>query len=353
MEIKRFEESFIKKDYLIGPTKKYYIVTVKIDKKKYKFMIIKDGTIIYEGYEDGLKLAKYSSLLKLYSVDRLALNTTKLSMIHYKEDRPNGNPWVKDSNIELQRHIDQFLEGSTSITTIPTLEPKDRKREYQLYNNEYKSRVVYEYLFNSLSHRELDESILGLDPKESRGYQAMGILHHIGLRDNHKGIFKDVSLEAAILNLKKQEADFSKVVEFLEKIQIHIIEEERLGNIIAADIEAELSEEDSYYKDGAVKEYHGKRYERNPENRRRAIESHGLNCVVCGFNFEDFYGEWGKDFIEVHHLNPLNTVQAEVIIDPEKDLAPVCSNCHRMLHRKKYNVLSITELREKLQRMTW
>ncbi|MFL0361669.1 HNH endonuclease [Pseudobacillus sp. 179-B 2D1 NHS] len=49
--------------------------------------------------------------------------------------------------------------------------------------------------------------------------------------------------------------------------------------------------------------------------------------------------------MEVHHVKPLSTIGEEVVIDPEKDLAPVCSNCHRMIHRRKDDVLSIEELK--------
>jgi 5-methylcytosine-specific restriction enzyme A len=114
---------------------------------------------------------------------------------------------------------------------------------------------------------------------------------------------------------------------------------------IEIDIEAELAEEDEFYTDGAVKDYYGKRYERNPVNREKAIEIHGLNCVCCGFNFEEVYGERGKDFIEVHHIKPLSTSKGEVVINPVTDLVSICSNCHRMIHRRKDNVLTVEELR--------
>lgn len=48
---------------------------------------------------------------------------------------------------------------------------------------------------------------------------------------------------------------------------------------------------------------------------------------------KSFYGENGKDFIEIHHVKPLSTLEEATEIDPEIDLVPVCLNCHRMLHR--------------------
>ncbi len=55
-------------------------------------------------------------------------------------------------------------------------------------------------------------------------------------------------------------------------------------------------------------------------------------CTVCGFDFFETYGELGRGFIEAHHKLPISQLQpgAETRVD---DLAAVCSNCHRMLHR--------------------
>lgn len=238
---------------------------------------------------------------------------------------------------------------ANSKLNIPPLDPVRRSREYNLYDDAVKDRAVYEYLFNSESHRWIDEHILGLNADESRGYQAMGILHFIGLKNIHKGIFSGLSIQEVIFILEQQESDFSLVLQCLYRLSNQLKDSMKLEKVIVDDIESEKAEEDSYYKDGAVKNYYGKRYERNPENRKRAIEIHGLSCVVCGFNFEEVYGERGEDFIEVHHVKPLSTIGEEVEIDPKEDLVPVCSNCHRMIHRRKDNVLSVEELRKYLK----
>jgi len=58
----------------------------------------------------------------------------------------------------------------------------------------------------------------------------------------------------------------------------------------------------------------------------------GLRCAACGFDFEAVYGEHGAGFIEAHHVVPLNEVQ-EVTKTTVDDLAPLCSNCHRIIHK--------------------
>lgn len=86
--------------------------------------------------------------------------------------------------------------------------------------------------------------------------------------------------------------------------------------------------------EGALRRVVGSRYERNPVARRVCIEHYGATCFVCGFSFEEKYGEIGLGFIHVHHLTPLSAIGDEYEVDPVVDLRPVCPNCHAMLHRK-------------------
>jgi len=83
-------------------------------------------------------------------------------------------------------------------------------------------------------------------------------------------------------------------------------------------------------------------YERNPKARSECIKEYGVSCMVCGFNFENKYGERGRDFIHVHHLIPVSNIGDKYEINPVTDLRPVCPNCHAMLHRK--GNISIEEL---------
>ncbi len=71
-----------------------------------------------------------------------------------------------------------------------------------------------------------------------------------------------------------------------------------------------------------------------------------LKCEICGFSFEEFYGKSGAGYIEAHHIKPLAMLDKETTTTFD-DLILVCSNCHKMLHRKfcdKY--MSIEELKE-------
>lgn len=96
--------------------------------------------------------------------------------------------------------------------------------------------------------------------------------------------------------------------------------------------------------EGATKTIAVNYYERNPTARSKCIEHYGCSCVVCGFNFEDKYGELGKSFIHVHHVVPLSEVKATYVVDPINDLRPVCANCHAIIHRAK-TALTIAEVK--------
>jgi 5-methylcytosine-specific restriction protein A len=78
--------------------------------------------------------------------------------------------------------------------------------------------------------------------------------------------------------------------------------------------------------------------ERNPtlvrRRKQQAMLRDGfLACEVCGFDFEERYGDVGRDFIECHHLRPL--ADSGVTRTRLADLALLCSNCHRMAHRMR------------------
>jgi 5-methylcytosine-specific restriction protein A len=98
----------------------------------------------------------------------------------------------------------------------------------------------------------------------------------------------------------------------------------------------------------AMKERWHRRSERNPKLTKAAKEYHGTTCVVCGFNFEETYGEIGKGYIEAHHLTPFSELKGRPTkLDPKADFAVLCPNCHRMLH-KVTPPLTPSELRDRI-----
>jgi 5-methylcytosine-specific restriction protein A len=115
------------------------------------------------------------------------------------------------------------------------------------------------------------------------------------------------------------------------------------------DIFPDEAETQLTFKEGAVKTVKVNYYERDKQAREVCINHFGLDCGVCGFNFEENYGEIGKGFIHVHHLKSLAEIGKEYELNPLKDLRPVCPNCHAMLHKRK-PAFSIEELVKKINR---
>lgn len=101
--------------------------------------------------------------------------------------------------------------------------------------------------------------------------------------------------------------------------------------------------------EGAMRDIISNKYERNLKARSRCIAYYGTACQVCGFDFGAVFGEEFAGKIEVHHRKPLYEIKENYVVDPIKDLIPVCPNCHLMLHSKKDGVYTVEELREKLK----
>ena len=86
--------------------------------------------------------------------------------------------------------------------------------------------------------------------------------------------------------------------------------------------------------EGAAMSIKVNRYERDPAVRRACISIFGHKCQICGFDFEEKFGELGRGFIEIHHIVPLSSGGGKQRdVDPSHDVIPVCSNCHSMIHR--------------------
>lgn len=88
--------------------------------------------------------------------------------------------------------------------------------------------------------------------------------------------------------------------------------------------------------------------ERDPkiisQAKKKAELENRLHCEICSFNFNKQYPLLGNNFIECHHKQPISN--GGIRKTRVEDLAIVCANCHRMLHRKHINgnYLSVEEL---------
>lgn len=87
------------------------------------------------------------------------------------------------------------------------------------------------------------------------------------------------------------------------------------------------------YKEGKrVQKQLATEIERNPQAREQCLALKGTRCSICGESSNEKYGVPGV--IHVHHLNPIHESVGQRAVDPEKDLIPVCPNCHAVIHSK-------------------
>lgn len=128
-----------------------------------------------------------------------------------------------------------------------------------------------------------------------------------------------------------------------------ITEDSSLHTVVAKVEDDETSETDSVKEGQILYRMHKVR-----ERDRRIIESKKkkvqkekgeLRCEACNFNFEETYGVFGNGYIECHHLIPLSNFQTNKETKIE-DLALLCSNCHRMIH-KDLSISTILEFRQR------
>ena len=111
------------------------------------------------------------------------------------------------------------------------------------------------------------------------------------------------------------------------------------GELTSEEVEAATTDWDEVFEEGRVITALHKRRERDQRAVRRKKEkvikeTGALKCEVCDFDFFERYGALGKGFAECHHIEPLHEMQRSRHVRLT-DLAIVCANCHRMLHRAK------------------
>jgi len=93
------------------------------------------------------------------------------------------------------------------------------------------------------------------------------------------------------------------------------------------------------FPEGKIAERIHKSRERNSKvielaKRNFKLKYGRLFCQVCKFDFEKKYGKIGSDFIEAHHTIPVS-IMAENHMTSPNDIALLCSNCHKMVHKKR------------------
>ncbi len=125
---------------------------------------------------------------------------------------------------------------------------------------------------------------------------------------------------------------------------------ERIDRIADADAGKPAAKGGETFEEERRLRWH-KRYEgRNRSVVAAAKKAQGFRCRGCDVDYRELYGKSGERCVDAHHLVPFAEVGVGVRkLDPVRDFAIVCSNCHRLIHSRR-EPLTIPELRELLGR---
>ncbi len=160
----------------------------------------------------------------------------------------------------------------------------------------------------------------------------------VDARSNYPTSMLEEDLKQELERIKLEHLEWAR--ESWRKIQVKQAEREAerlMKRTVKQDLEA-MKDEENYLEGKPIGRYINA-YERRPELRLATIRFHGTKCLVCGFDFAATYGEHGEGYIEVHHLRSVSSLGEETLVDPKVDMTVLCSNCHRMIHRKRDAIL--------------
>ena len=99
--------------------------------------------------------------------------------------------------------------------------------------------------------------------------------------------------------------------------------------------QASFSRENRVHYEGNPVSVNLTQYERDRRARDECLDHYGHLCCVCNFDFGKTYGEIARGMIHVHHLIPIATPGESHLIDPVRDLRPICPNCHAVIHKRQ------------------
>lgn len=142
---------------------------------------------------------------------------------------------------------------------------------------------------------------------------------------------------------KLEEAIWNEFADDRERLH-HLAEAIAQGyQSVSTDVQLDDEDERDFPEGRVLYRLHRLRERNASLIKKKKERATSLKCEVCGFDFFAAYGEIGSGYIECHHTMPISDYEPGQKTKLE-DLALVCANCHRMLHRRR-PWLSIAELR--------
>lgn len=239
-----------------------------------------------------------------------------------KEGTRYGDPWfnIKPANGN-EEFFEIHIEIKNQIRIVVEISP-ERYAAFSIKDmskaDEFKKQMFVSYAYQIINKRAKLDFFINDMPQDPLDYRAWP-------EDWNKYRCR---ISKSPIFLEDQNVDVtSTVVEWAAIVTGMFLS---LLDVIGVQNDSEAPD---LMHEGGVKNVTLDRYERNPVNRELCLAANGYRCKICGFDFNAFYGDIGNNFIHVHHIEPISKMKTEYLIDPVKDLIPVCPNCHAMLHR--------------------
>lgn len=258
---------------------------------------------------------------------------------------------------------------------FPPLEPSNRSREFMYYSDQQRASMVYLWLFSKYTFRDLDSICLGIDGKASHGYQAMGVVHFLGLVDAHHHFFQGFELEDALTYLLPLTKDNPQMMLIYCYLRDYGIDNQQINKT--------KSENGFEYNTGSLQAFYWtekvllKQANDNERINKRLLlmqtktdaSNHELRigkstylyssttlkenlkylydytCTICGSRIYHIgwnssmtrKNQWHYLSADVHHIRPLSKGGP----DSFENMICLCPNCHRKFHTGEF------ELKEK------
>jgi len=222
---------------------------------------------------------------------------------------------------------------------IPKLEFKEYP-EYHHYSKDVRSIAVFNFLFKAYPTRKLDNEILLLDSTKTNGWRSFEILGYMGLKNVHKGLFQNNSIDEAIEILKQTGENCSLIIEHLEhysRIQNSIpIEKEVLEQRFSEQLaESQKTQQAIRLKRIESAESLPEKvkilstaYKRNPDITAEVLFRANGICEKCKQPAPFKRAKDNTPYLEIHHRKPL----AKGGRDDMSNTMALCPNCHREMH---------------------
>lgn len=204
---------------------------------------------------------------------------------------------------------------------IPNLvRNKENFNEVVIYENNILAGIIYTYLTSAMLLHEIEMLVL---KKNFTGYRALSILKYYGLRDVHKGLFIDKSIEEIISTFKKlmiedsQYADIYEVLStvnysFLKSLQFKMLNHiddfqtdkaiTEIEKVTNQKLDLSNKEIEAYYN--ALCKIRNNKVQSS--FRAKLLEEFGFKCAICEIN--------KPDLLIASHIIPYSRCQNDVTI---------------------------------------